>query len=580
MSRRRHAGLASLVLVALVLGCAGPQGQATSQQAAASEQARLNRTLVVAHRYEPNTLAAKMLQSNGPLRTTRLFNATLALLDASGAAQPYLAESLPQLNTDTWRVFPDGRMETTYRLRPNLTWQDGTPLTADDFVFALRLYKDPNLGFFINSPQDKIDGVLAPDNQTVVVQWRTSNALGGSLTFGEFDPLPAHLIAGPFADYAEGRVSRDAFLANPLWTTEYVGAGPYRIEAWDPGSRIEGKAFDGHALGRAKIETIVVRIFIDENSTMATVLAGGQIDYACCNTLRFEHFVTLKRDWDAAGKGKAISVPSTAAFMFLQQRPEYVGDEALLDVRVRRALAHGIDRDALNDGLFDGVGSPTDTPVPPSVFFYPELQRIMPHYPLDPNRSAQLMAEAGFTKNANGFFANDQRQFHLDFTVQNSSEIERMQNILSDSWRKAGFEIRQVVMGTQLFTQQETRHTLPGLGYAFFTTGERSLIADEIGTPANRWSGNNRTGWTNPEYERLWTASLNTLDRNERGSDVARMMALVSEFLPGYALYFSQAVFTWVAGLDGPDSDRQAAGFGDSFRETTYYWNIQDWQFK
>src|SRR4029453_6518630 len=129
MSGLRHATrLSSLVLVALVLGCAGPQGQATSQSTASGEQARQNRTLVVAHRYEPNTLAAKMLQSNGPLRTTRLFNATLALIDAAGAAQPYLAESLPQLNTDAWRVFPDGRMETTYRLRPNLTWQDGTPL--------------------------------------------------------------------------------------------------------------------------------------------------------------------------------------------------------------------------------------------------------------------------------------------------------------------------------------------------------------------------------------------------------------------------------------------------------------------
>ena len=75
------------------------------------------------------------------------------------------------------------------------------------------------------------------------------------------------------------------------------------------------------------------------------------------------------------------------------------------------------------------------------------------------------MAESGFTKNESGYFANAQRQFQIPFTVQQSSEIERMQNILSDSWRKAGFDVRQTVMGTQLFTQQETRHTLPGLGY-------------------------------------------------------------------------------------------------------------------
>src|SRR5437762_1639409 len=59
-----------------------------------------------------------------------LMNATLAFLDARGGATPYLAESLPQFDTATWKVSPDGQMETTYRLKPSLTWHDGHPLTA------------------------------------------------------------------------------------------------------------------------------------------------------------------------------------------------------------------------------------------------------------------------------------------------------------------------------------------------------------------------------------------------------------------------------------------------------------------
>src|SRR5207244_9965308 len=112
---------------------------------------------------EPLTLAPKVVAPNGPLTTTRLFNASLALFDDKGLARPYLAEALPQLNTDTWRVLPDGRMETTYRLRDNLTWHDGASLTAEDFAFAFRVYKDPGLGLFISTPQDTIDMVLAPD---------------------------------------------------------------------------------------------------------------------------------------------------------------------------------------------------------------------------------------------------------------------------------------------------------------------------------------------------------------------------------------------------------------------------------
>src|SRR5439155_16347111 len=123
----------------------------------------------------------------------------------------------------------------------------------------------------------------------------------------------------------------------------------------------------------------------------------------------------------------------------------------------------------------------------PTAPFYPELERSMTRYPLDLNRASELMGQAGFTRDGQGFFADAQgRRFHLDFAVQSASEIERMQTILSDSWRQAGFEVRTAVIAPQLFTQQETRHTLPGLGYAFFTTGEDTVRSSQIGTAANR----------------------------------------------------------------------------------------------
>ena len=136
----------------------------------------------------------------------------------------------------------------------------------------------------------------------------------------------------------------------------------------------------------------------------------------------------MKRDWEPAGKGTAVVTPGSQVSLFLQQRPEYVGDPALLDLRVRRALAHTVDRPTLNYGLFNGLGAPTESPVPPNIPFYSEVDRLMTKYPLDLNRASQLMSEAGFTRNAEGFFADRQGQrFHLDFAVQNSSEIERMQ---------------------------------------------------------------------------------------------------------------------------------------------------------
>ena len=157
------------------------------------------------------SLAAKVSQPNGPISTTRLFNAALSMIDDEGRSRPYLAEALPQLNTPSWRVFPDGRMETTYTLRDNLTWHDGTPLTAEDFAFAYRVYKDPNLGPFNRTPQNQMDAVLAPDPRTRDRAMGIAEPNGGSLTFEDLDPLPSHLIESSFSDYSEGRTVARGF---------------------------------------------------------------------------------------------------------------------------------------------------------------------------------------------------------------------------------------------------------------------------------------------------------------------------------------------------------------------------------
>jgi hypothetical protein len=112
------------------LGTSQSPGSAASQPEQRTEQSR---TLVMVARRQPNTLAGKeALQVTGLSfsRVPCLFNAELAIFDGPELPRPYLVEHLPELNSDTWRVLPDGRMETICRLRPNLARHDGTPLTG------------------------------------------------------------------------------------------------------------------------------------------------------------------------------------------------------------------------------------------------------------------------------------------------------------------------------------------------------------------------------------------------------------------------------------------------------------------
>ena len=189
--------------------------------------------MVAITRVEPRSILSKGILTgvfaDGP-NARRLFNAALFLEDEREVPRPYLAEALPRLDTETWRVFPDGRMETTYRLRPGLTWHDGHPLTGEDFVFAWRIFTDPDLaGLFTPTPQNLMEEVLAPEPHTVVIRWRRPSADADNLALNRFQPLPRHILDAP---YQQG--SADAFGAHAYWTREFVGLGPFKIDRWEP----------------------------------------------------------------------------------------------------------------------------------------------------------------------------------------------------------------------------------------------------------------------------------------------------------------------------------------------------------
>ena len=246
------------VAVAALVGC-GPAGPAaTNLERRSAGPSQPDRTLVLVARGQPETLADKVpLRSTGLRLTTtpRVFNASLALIDGRDVAHPYLVESLPRLGTEDWKVLPDGRMETRYALRANLTWHDGAPLTADDFVFAHRVYSQPEFGHAALPPFRQIQEVVAADERTLVIRWAELFANAARLDSEDFPPLPRRLLEAAFRDDAP-----QAFVHEPYWTTGYVAAGPYRLQRWEPGAFIEARSFDGHALGAPRITRLRIQL--------------------------------------------------------------------------------------------------------------------------------------------------------------------------------------------------------------------------------------------------------------------------------------------------------------------------------
>lgn len=559
----------SLAAVLAVAACAptAPPSQRTEGEAASAPQ----RVLVIAIRGEPPSIAARPLVPftqalNTPLY---LFNATLDYRDERAVPHPYLAEALPQLDTDTWRVLPDGKMETRYQLKPNLTWQDGTPLTAEDFVFGWRVYAAPQLGATGSPPIGLMDEVAAPDSRTITIRWKQlypDAAVFASAATTGFQALPRHLLDPHFQS-----MDPVAFTGLPFWSSEYVGLGPYRVERWEPGTFIQGRAFEGYVLGKPKIDRIELRIIPDAQTAVANLLAG-EVHFVSDFVLTVTDGQTLEREWPQHGGGTVLYSPVSLRSSVVQLRPNAVETPALLDVRVRRAIAFATDSVTAVDVLTAGKGLPSNTLTSPGVSYYGEIERVIQKYQYDPRRTQQLMEEAGHIKGADGFFtAADGAPVKFSVASSAGPKNESEAAAYVDSQRRAGLDVTQRVVAAAQLDDPELRALLPGLQIRGGGDVPVTYTSAQIPGPENRWRGENRGGWSNPEYDRFFQAYTSTLAEAERVKQLAQMQRLLTEELPVIPHFFGVETNPHMSALKGPVA-RQAPGGSSTF------FNAHQWE--
>jgi peptide/nickel transport system substrate-binding protein len=574
VSKRRLWAVVALGL--MVLAACGP-GQTTPNRPAQTEQpsvaAQRVPTLVIVTRAEPDTLAAKPLVAAGSglgdTHARRLFNAGIALKDASGTPRPYLVEALPRLNTPTWQTFPDGRMETVYPIKPSLTWHDGKPLVAADFVLAWRVYATPEFGAASLPPLREIDEVVATDSRTVTIRWRRPFADADALQAEDLQPLPAHLLQAGFdADTPE------AFASRSFWTTEYVGLGPYQLTRWEPGSFVEARAVPGHALGRAAIESVRLQIIGDSNTVLTNLLAG-EAHVTLPFAIYPQQGQVLKREWPSAERGSLFVVPASWRKTHFQLRPELASPRALLDVRVRKALAHAVDRQAYNEAVYDGDAMLADFMIPSTVPYYAQVDPAIAKYPTDLRRSEELMRAAGFAKGADGTFVGGAgARFATEARSTSTADLQKELSIMASQWRQAGFEVQEAPVTLAQAQDGQVRASFPGLqnwGGGIGEAGLQAFTTSSIPSRDNRWVGNNQGGWSNPAYDGLIDVFNSTLDRGERTWLIGEMARLLTDDAVFISLHYSVAVIASAGALTGP------APFS---YETTATWNIHEWQLR
>jgi ABC-type transport system substrate-binding protein len=559
---------ASILLVAVLTGCASgggtpsaPSSNPASARVEGQPAPRTPRTLVTAIHVEPPSLVNRT-----PLRVgagqaqflvLAMFEAGLGQLDEQDRAQPLLAEAFPQLDTDSWKVFPDGRMETTWKLKPNLTWHDGTPLSAEDWSFAWQVFSTQQLGLSTAAPFQQIEGVTAPDARTISITWKVPYYDAGSLTAygGTFPPLPRHLLQQSF-----DRGDAEAFANLPYWNQEFIGLGPYKLDRWNPGVAIEASAFDKFVRGRPKIDRIEVRFIGDANTALSN-LRSGTIQLAGDTAVGVPQSVDIKREWEPSKAGTVILVPSQWRSVRFQFRPEFADPAAVLDPRVRKALAHAVDKQVIVDTLYSGLELTADSFVAPKSIHGPAVERAITKFPYDLRRTEQLMGEAGFTKR-DGFYTNVQgNRLNFEVKINASPEFEAERTVIASGWRDAGFEIQEVSNPAALSQDPRVRNE-----YRSIYVNSTTVTTDAL-TPNFVNNGN----FADPEFDRLSSLLQVTLLPQQRQEIMVQLVGVYSEILPAISLRFASHPWAYTSNF---------SGFQIGGTESSLGWSVLNWDLK
>jgi len=275
---------------------------------------------------------------------------------------------VPDLASE-WAVSPDGTAYT-FKLRDGVTWHKNYgPFTSDDVKFSYERVLDKATGSSYAGQFAGLKAVETPDRLTVRVVLDKPNA-------GFLHKLTAFNQGWIVSRKAVTEIGAQKYPLQP------VGTGPFVFEKWTPGSEVRLGANKAYFEGAPKVDSVVFRLIKDETAA-AIALENGEIDIFFA--LQQPEVIARLR---AAKSVKVLDRPANHTIclvMNMQMKP-------LDDVRVRRAMAFGINRQALIDGYFKGTKGPGYNVLTPS---FPEYTEEVPRYPFDPDKAKALLKEAG-----------------------------------------------------------------------------------------------------------------------------------------------------------------------------------------
>ncbi len=461
---------------------------------------------------------------------------------------PVLAKEIPTEANGLVVHNADGTVDMTWPLHENVRWHDGVPFTSKDVCFTWKFVSSPNSQVYNRDQYLGIIRCSTPDDHTVVFRW---NGVYGYYD-GLFEAvLPEHVLGGMTTEQI---VNYQPFNRGE----KTVGTGPFKFVEWKAGEYIRVERNDDYWRGpRYPAIDEIVWAFIPDANTRLNAMRSAQYHYGQILPTQVAEVRGLK--------GYEVHLVSSNTFMHLDLSVNTDQGRLLFsDPKVRLALFHAIDRDAIAGKLMQGTVEVADSPINPTSPYHADG---IPKVTFDPELAGRMLDEAGWVRGSDGIRAKDGQRF--SFTMINragSADRISVAQVIQAQLKSIGVQVDFETLESAAWTQRWRTGKWEAVVSAWFFPADPSLT----GTYACD-GPNNMTGLCDPTLDSIMVESdrhLTLADRKPLLDSAQVRLEETARTLPLYYNVIPQMVSTRVEGFRPSGTN-----FGS-------FWNLWEWELR
>ncbi len=494
-----------------------------------------------------------ILDSASPTLDLAMFIFSWAIrYDGKGHPVPDALREIPTIaNGD---VSKDG-LRLTYKLRPNIKWQDGVPLTCDDLKFTWRVVMNPHNNVVTTDGYKNIDSIDCSNPLVAVIHMKKLYAPYLQQLWsenGNAPILPAHILA----KYNDDKGSFNTAPYNSL----PVGSGPFKVVEWNRGQDVRMVANPDFYLGKPKLDEVIYKILPDEN-TEETQLQTHEIDMlAVGSAMKWPQYAALAGD--PANGLVAIRVDS-----FLFSHVDFnLRHPIVSDRNVRIALAYATNRAQIISKLSHGSARAAETDQSPVLSW--AFTKDVTHYPFDPQKARATLDADGWKVGPDGVRVKNGQRLEITFSTQTESNYgKQQQTFLQRAWRDVGVQADIKNYPTSEFFDNSSNGILQGGHYdvaSFSWYGAADPDDSAIYSAQNMAPhGQNAMFWDNPVATAAMNDALSTIDQARRKRDYVVVQQQLTKDVPTIIIDFARVPFVYNSDLKGFDPSPVISAFWD-----------------